>query len=491
MPSLYIYLIIAFGLGALLAWLLTRNHLSNQLTAKTTSFDHLLKQNEEIKADSGRIKTKSDTLENEKKKLETSFGITSGNLETSKQTLSDKQEEIKNLQAINKTQNEQYLKDCKEISTLTANQKYLDEKLENQEREMEDLQKKFSKDFELIANKIFEDKSKKFTDLNKENLSTLLSPLGLDIKNFKSKVEEVYDKESKERFSLGKEVEKLVLANLKISQEANNLTNALTAKGKTQGDWGQMILESILEQSGLIKDTQYFVQEYLKDEEGNYLVNDQGQRLQPDVVVVFPDNRKIIIDAKVSLTAYNHYTATLDKEEEARYFSDHIRSVKKHIDDLSAKTYQDFVPTMDFVMMFIPIEPAFLMAIHHDRDLWSYAYNKRIILTSPSNLILALKMILDHWKRDSQNKNHMEIAERGGKLYDKFVGVLNSLKDVGKHIKNTHLSYNNAVSQLSEGNDNVLKQVEKLKTLGAKAKSSLPNIDVIKIGEPEGGETEE
>jgi DNA recombination protein RmuC len=395
--------------------------------------------------------------------------------------LTRRDKEIHRLQDQLEEKTEEYLSDNKKIASLTQENKFLNERLTTQKDELRGLQLKFSQEFELMAAKILEEKSEKFTDLNKKNMSSLIGPLGEEINQFKKKVNEVYDKESRERFSLGREVEKLVVATQKISTEANNLTNALTAKGKTQGDWGQMILESLLEQSGLIKDHQYFVQEYLIDEQGNYLVNEMGQRMQPDVIVVFPDNRKIIIDSKVSLTSYNRYVATQDKDEENRALTEHLRSIRRHIDDLSAKCYQDFAPTLDFVMMFVPVEPAFLIAIHHDQELWSYAYQKRIILSGPSNLILALKMILDHWRRDDQDKNHMEIVERGGKLHDKFVNVLSSIKVIGSHIKSSLMSYNQAISQMNEGNDNVIRQVEKLKTLGAKAKNTLPVMETIPV----------
>jgi len=288
-------------------------------------------------------------------------------------------------------------------------------------------------------------------------------------------------------------VEKLVQANLRIGAEAANLAHALTANSKSMGDWGQMILESILEKSGLMKGREYFVQEYLKDEQGNYLVNELGQRMQPDVTVVYPDNRKVIVDAKVSLTAFTRYTAAPTREAEAQALQEHLRSVRRHIEDLSRKNYQDFAPSLDFVMLFVPVEPAYLAALQADPELWNFAYNRRILLTSPSNLIVALKMIVDLWKRDNQSRNHQAIAERGGKLYDKFFGVLESLRDLGGHLAAAHRSYNRTVSRLGEGNDNLLKQVEKLKDLGASAKKTLPRIDSfpLKDMETEGKQEDE
>ncbi len=364
----------------------------------------------------------------------------------------------------------------KELAKLSANNQSLQDRLETQKNEMENIRKQFSIEFENIAAKILDDKTKKFTELNKLNLETILTPFGKDIDAFKIKVEEVYQKESKERFSLGKEVEKLVQANQRISEETNNLTNALTSNSKTQGDWGQMILESILEKSGLVKDREYFVQEYLKDEAGNYHVNEQGNKMQPDVIIVYPDNRKVIVDSKVSLTAYNKYNSSIAKDEETKSLNDHLRSIRKHIDDLSSKNYQDFAPSLDFVMMFVPVEPAYLAALNLDQDLWNYAYKKRILLTSPSNLIVALRMIVDLWKKDSQSKNYKEIVERGGKLYDKFANVIDGLQDLGKNLKSAQKNYDITIGRISDGNDSVLKQVEKLKTLGVSTKKFLPEI---------------
>ncbi len=455
--------------------------ISGSLSSKTTELSELSKQTDEIRSELTVKKSELTKLLTEIQSLERTSATAKANLESSVMSNQTFSEDIKRLKNELQAMTDEFNKANKKTAELSANNNSLTEKLETQKTEIEGMRKQFNTEFENIAAKILDDKTKKFTELNRDNLENILKPLGENLKSFKDKVEEVYVNESRERFSLGKEVEKLVLANQTISQEANNLTNALTSKGKTQGDWGQMILESILERSGLGKNREYFVQEYLKDENGNNLVNDAGQKMQPDVIISYPDNRKVIVDSKVSLTAYSRYTSATAKDEEAKALNDHLRSVKNHIDDLSSKNYQDFAPSLDFVMMFVPVEPAYLMAIHADQDLWTYAYNKRILLTSPSNLIVALKMILDLWKRDNQSKNHQAIVERGGKLYDKFSMVLDSFKDIGANLKATQRSYNTAVSQLSEGNDNVLKQVEKLKQLGAKAKKNLPEADSLPL----------
>ncbi len=455
--------------------------LSSLLSSKTMESLSIASQFEESKEE--LIKKQNDIGDLRKyiQGIESELATVKANLGSASAAIQISSDDLKQLKKDLQSKTEEFNEANKKVAEYSANNKSLVEKLQTQKSEIEDMRKQFNTEFENIATRILDDKTKKFTDLNKDNLETILGPLGEKLKSFKDKVEEVYDKESKERFSLGREVEKLVLANLTISQEANNLTNALTSKGKTQGDWGQMILENILEKSGLAKDREYFVQEYLKDDAGVNLVNELGQKMQPDVIIAYPDNRKVIVDSKVSLTAYNRYSSATSKEEEVKALAEHHKSLRAHIDGLSAKNYQDFAPSLDFVMMFVPIEPAYLIAIHTDQDLWSYAYNKRILLTSPSNLIVALKMIVDLWKRDNQSKNHQAIVERGGKLYDKFFAVLENLKDIGTNLKATQRSYNSAVSQLSEGNDNVLRQVEKLKTLGAKAKKSLPEPDTLPL----------
>lgn len=346
--------------------------------------------------------------------------------------------------------------------------------IELQKSEMESIRKQLNLEFEQIASKILEEKSEKFTNLNKNNLDIILKPLGENIDSFRKKVEEVYVTEAKERFSLGQEVKNLRELNDRLSSEANNLTQALRGNSKMQGDWGQMILENILERSGLTEGREYFVQEYLKDPDGNYYTGENGSRMQPDVIVVYPDKRKVIIDAKVSLTAYANYAGSDDPGEQKKFIGEHLRSVRKHIDELSRKNYQNYADTLDFVMMFIPNEPAYMLALRYEENLWQYAYEKKILLISPTNLIAALKLIVDLWKREYQNRNALEIAERGAALYDKFVNFVDSLTDIEIHLDKARRSYENAYGQLKAGKGNLIGQTEKLRELGVKAKKSLP-----------------
>lgn len=368
---------------------------------------------------------------------------------------------------------DKYNRANEEQASLRAAKKSLDEKLTTQKQEIADLRKTFSIEFENMANKILEEKTEKFTSVNQLNLDTILKPLGENIESFKKKVEDVYDKESKERFSLGEKIKDLENLNSKLSKEAQNLTTALKGDSKTQGNWGEMILERILEQSGLRKEEQFRMEVVLKDDDGKNLTSEAGHSMRPDAVVDYPDDRKVIIDSKVSLTAFTRYVEAEDLNEQKQSLTEHVSSVKKHIDELANKAYDKYDKSLDFVMMFVPTESAYIAALKHDPELWNYAYSKRIILISPTSLITALKMINDLWKREYQNKNALAIAEKGAKLYDKFVGFTENLSKVRKGIEDAQKFCDKAFGQLSEGNGNLLKQAHELKELGVAGRKKL------------------
>ena len=347
------------------------------------------------------------------------------------------------------------------VSKLEAHNTFLNEKLIHQKTEVEELQRTAHLQFEKIANKLFEDKSLKFTETNKINIETLLNPLKEDINKFKTKVEETYDKESKLRFSLNDRVKELIEQTNKVSAEANNLATALKGKPQKRGNWGEVILERILESSGLTKNREYFIQQSIKDEQGNVL--------RPDVQVILPDERVIIIDSKVSLVAYDKFCATEDAEEQKLLLADHLKSTCLHIDQLSAKRYDNLNASLDFTMMFVPVEPAYLLAIQGDPNLWADAYTKRILLVSPTTLISCLKLFSDLWRREWQSKNAMLIVGAGEALYEKFVGFTQTFEDIGKSLKTSQEKYDKALGQLKEGRGNLVGQAVKLKNLGLKS----------------------
>ncbi len=358
---------------------------------------------------------------------------------------------------------------------LTAKNESLQRSLDTQKEEITKIQEESKLQFENLANKILEEKTEKFTALNQNNLKNILDPFQEKIADLKNKVNEAYDKENKERFSLAEKVKELAELNQQISDDAKKLTRALKGESKTQGNWGEMILESILEKSGLVKGREYFLEHELRDEDNNALFSEfSGKKMRPDAVIKYPDERNVIIDSKVSLTAFTDLIDETDPDVYAIKLSQHLGSIKNHIAQLSQKAYDDYDKSMDFVMMFIPSEPAYIAAMQADPNLWNYAYEKRILLLNPSNLITSLKLIADLWKREYQNRNSMEIADRGAKLYDKFVGFVENLEKVGRNLDQAKNVYNDAYKQLHTGNDNLVIQTQKLKSLGIKNKKDLP-----------------
>jgi DNA recombination protein RmuC len=305
-------------------------------------------------------------------------------------------------------------------------------------------------------------------------MDAILKPLGEKVVEFRQKVE----KESEERNTLKGVIQNLMDMSKKMNEDTTNLTKALKGDSKMQGDWGEMILEKILESSGLRKDHEYSVQESLTTE--------TGRNLRPDIIISYPDNRKVIIDSKVSLTAYARYINAQSPEEQQLALKEHIISVQKHINELSEQNYQKYVPSLDFVMMFVPIEFALLLALQNNPELWNYAYKKGVLLISPTNLIAALKLIEDLWKREHQNKNAQDIADRGALLYEKFVGFVENLSDIGVSLDKAKTSYDKAYGQLKDGRGNLVEQAEKLKEMGVKTKKTLPS-NLLQIPENNSG----
>ncbi len=327
-------------------------------------------------------------------------------------------------------------------------------------------------EFQNLANKILEEKSEKFTQQNKNNIESLMNPLREQLKEFKIRVEETYDKESKERFSLQKHIMDLQGLNQKLSEDANNLTNALKGGSKTQGNWGELILERILEESGLQKGREYQTQESFSKKD-----NDEKQRsYQPDVLIYLPEGKVIIIDAKVSLTAYEKYCSGNDEGEKALALKEHLTSIRAHVNGLSNKKYQDIdkLKTLDFVLMFMPVESAFLLAMEKDQSLYREAIDKNVFIVSPSNLLVMLRTVNHTWRSEKQNQNAQIIAERAGKLFDKFVGLLEDLDEVGKRIDQAKKHWEDSMGKLRTGRGNLMGRVEELQKLGAKSSKPLP-----------------
>jgi len=359
-----------------------------------------------------------------------------------------------------------YINENNRATRAEENLKAQREISQKQQQNLEELQQKFTLEFSNIANKLLDEKSAKFTAQNQSNLDQILNPLKANIKSFEEKVEKVYQTEAAERSQLKGVIFQLMDQSKQIQTDANNLTKALKGDNKKQGTWGEIILERVLETSGLVKDREYSIQKSLNSAE--------GARLQPDVIVNLPDEKNLIVDAKISLVAYERMVSAEEEEEKLAYLKQHLLSIKNHIDGLSAKNYQHLyaINSPDFVLLFLPIEASFSVTVQADTELFNYAWNKKVVLVSPTTLLATLRTIASIWKVDRQNKNVFEIAEEAGALYDKFVGFLNDMEKIGKHIEQTQKAHDDAFKKLQYGSGNLIGKVEKIKKLGAKTKSN-------------------
>jgi DNA recombination protein RmuC len=341
------------------------------------------------------------------------------------------------------------------------------ERLMEQEKSIQEIQQKFQLEFQNVANKLLDEKSQKFVETNRANLDILLNPLKENIKAFEEKVDKVYNMEAAERNTLKGVITQLMELNQLISAEAQNLTKALKGDNKKQGNWGEVILERVLERSGLVKDQEYRIQT-------SFTSND-GSRLQPDVIIDLPDDKHLVIDSKVSLIAYERLVNCETEEERKLFSKGHVESIRSHVNGLSAKNYHDLhqINSPDFVLLFIPIESSFSFAVQIDAELFSDAWDKRVVIVSPSTLLATLRTIASIWKQERQNRNVLEIARLSGAMYDKFVGFVGDMEGIGKNIKQSQSAYDNAISKLTEGNGNLTKTAEKIKSLGAKANKQI------------------
>jgi DNA recombination protein RmuC len=394
-------------------------------------------------------------------------GVLQTRLEAEQQNSARLEQQLAELKQESQTRQEQISQlksDIARLETqLSEERKQSEEKL----KLLDEAKTRLNTEFENLANRILEEKSKKFTEQNRENIDRVLNPLREQLGDFRRKVEDVYEKESKDRMSLFHEIKSLKDLNLQISEDALNLTNALKGQTKTQGTWGEVVLERVLEESGLHNGREYETQGTFTSEE--------GKRLRPDVIVHLPEDKDIIIDSKVSLTAYERYCTSEEDAERQAALKEHITSLRTHIKGLSVKNYEDLpgIRSLDFVLLFVPIEAAFITAVENDRDIFREAFDKNIIVVSPTTLLATLKTVHNIWRYEYQNRNALEIADRAGSLYDQFVLFMESMDDIGDKLGKASDAYHIARRRLVEGRGNLIGRTEKLKKLGAKAKKAL------------------
>lgn len=412
--------VVGLGIGAVLGWLFARNKFTAE---RQRDYASLLIEQEKSKTLAVQLKETKDALEVERSKV----------------------------MELNNT-----------LAATEADYRNLEEKLAERKKEMDTIQEKYTAEFKNLANEILERNSAKFTDLNKNSMSELLNPLKDKILTFEKKVEEAYDKELRDKISLREEVKKLYELNNRISAEANNLTRALKGDTRKQGDWGEVILETVLERSGLTKDREYRKQVIS--------TNAGGETIKPDYLVMLPDKRHIIIDSKVSLVAYENFVNSEEENARPKFLKAHLDSMKNHVKILSEKNYFSSLEfnTPDFVLMFVPIESSFSVALQADQELFNYAWERRIVIVSPTTLLATMRTVASMWKMDKQSQHAFQIAEESGKLYDKFKLFMDDMVKVGNQLNSTRSTYEEAMKKLVTGRGNLVNQAEKLREMGAR-----------------------
>ena len=431
-----IYLIIGLIIGFVVAFFFLKSK-------KTIPIEEVNRLNEEfnsLKVEAGKFSERIKLLESDKISLQSEL-----------KSERDKSEKL-----------------TSENSSLRSDYINLQQKLIEQKEEINSLQEKFTKEFENLANKIFKEKTDEFSKQSKTNLQEILNPLKERITEFQSKVEETNKESIRGHASLREQLSMLKDMNQQITQEAKNLTEALKGQSKTQGNWGEFILESILEKSGLVKGREYVVQESLTAE--------SGKRFQPDVIIKLPENKSIVIDSKVSLVAYEKFISSDDEHQKELALREHINSIRSHIKNLSGKNYQNLyqLESLDFVLMFMPVEPAFALAVQNDQTIFNDAFEMNIVIVSPSTLLATLRTISSIWRQEKQNRNALEIAKQSGDMLDKFTAFVEDLLTVGKGLISVKDNYDKAMNKLTDGRGNLISRVEKIKELGAKTSKSLP-----------------
>lgn len=360
-----------------------------------------------------------------------------------------------------------YLEAQRSLESTRAYYQSQQEKMAEQKEEIKQIREQFNLEFRGLADRILEEKTQKFTESNSKSMEHILNPLRDKLKTFEEKVDKAYQTESAERNALKGVVQQLMEESLRIKDEANSLTRALKGDSKKQGNWGEVILERVLERSGLAKDREYRLQASMVDED--------GRRLQPDAIIDLPDGKHLVVDSKVSLVAYEKWVNAEDDEQAEAFAKQHVLSVENHVKGLSAKNYQDLYPinSPDFVLLFMPIESAFSMSVSYKADLFSEAWDRRVVIVSPSTLLATLRTIASIWKQERQTRNVLEIAKEAGALYDKFVGFMKDMEQVGEQLGRAARSHEDATRKLGTGPGNVIRKVEKLKKLGARTSKQL------------------
>ncbi len=431
-------LIIGLGIGVIIGWLIQRVRAGSSVSVE--ELDSLKNQLTQVQSDKTRIEERENIL---KKSLQ----------QNSEELTAERAKIIELSSAVSRSEE-------------TNNN--LREKLSEQKSEIEELQQKFTKEFENLANRIFEEKGNKFSEQNKEKLNEILNPLKDKISDFEKKVEESSRENIKGNASLREQLLMLKELNQQVTLEAKNLTEALKGQSKTQGSWGEFILESLLEKSGLVKGREYTVQESFTTE--------SGKRFQPDVIIKLPENKSLVIDSKVSLVAYEKFSTCENEQEKQLALREHLASIRSHLKNLNSKNYQNLykLESLDFVLMFMPIEPAFALAVQSENSLFSDAFELNIVIVSPSTLLATLRTIASIWRQENQNKNALEIAKQSGALLDKFVGFVEDLESIGRKIDDSKDCYTDAMKKLKDGSGNLIRRAEKIKELGAKTSKSLP-----------------
>ncbi|WP_082026413.1 DNA recombination protein RmuC [Flammeovirga sp. OC4] len=495
--SVIILLIIVFFLGLMIGacfvYFYYRQKYANEEARFRLEVKERLKLNqnqEQLKAELEQLKTKNNQLsveintskvrveekstklvevQGQLKDLRTSYDLVVSTDAKNKGTLEVVQQGKLELENLNLTLSEENSTLKNDVAVLQEKLTFLEEKLGKQNHEVQQLNQHFKKEFENLAQRIFEENTHKFTQQNRSNLDLVLNPFKDQIENFRKKIEDSYGKESNERSSLRTELKMLRELNNQISQDAQNLTKALKGDTKTQGDWGEMILDSVLRKSGLREGHEYLVQPTYRTEEGDLQ--------KPDVIINYPEGKQIIVDSKVSLNAYERFINAEDKIEQQHEIQLHIRALKSHIDELAKRNYQQLegIQTLDYVMMFIPIEPAFLVALQEDDALWDYAYHKKVVIVGPTTLMATLKVIEELWRNEHQQKNIEDIIKHATRIYDKARGFVETMLDLQKKINATKGDVDKAVGQLSEGKGNFISLVNDMKKKGnLNPKKSLP-----------------